>query len=175
MEQSFADWLKDWLEGGVAFYAAIVATGALFLEIRRWRESGVRLAISIMPEAKMIGGFNDDDDQTYLGMTVINRGEAPTTITHVVLFNYGSPWNRLRRKAQNTAIVKNPGHHAGQHIPYLLESGKIFHGLVNHDAQLKSWIDGGWLYVGVIGSHADKPVLVRVRKPKPLKTTQPPK
>ena len=31
----------------VAIYAAIVATGALFLEIRRWVESGPRLHLTV--------------------------------------------------------------------------------------------------------------------------------
>jgi hypothetical protein len=173
-EHSFAEWLKDWLEGAVAFYAAIVATGALFLEIRRWYESGVRLAIVIMPEAKMFGGLTSDD-KTYLVVNVLNRGETATTITHLVLFNYGSWWNLLRRKLINSAIVNNPGHHAGQNIPFLLEPGKIFHGLVNHEPELVRWIDDGWLFVGVIGSHADKPVLKRVRKPRLVITAQSPK
>lgn len=168
------EWLQEWLEGSVAAYAAIVATGALFLEVRRWMESGVRLSISVMPEAKMFGGYQEDLN-TYLALTVTNRGEAPTTLTHVALFNYATFWHWLRRKPKNTAIVKNPGHQSGQHIPYLLEPGKMFHGLVNHDPQLKDWIDGGWLFVGVIGSHADKPKLIRVRKPNPIKTDEPAK
>ena len=44
----------------VAAYAAIVATGALFLEVRRWFEDGVKLSISMMPRAGVIGGLKDD-------------------------------------------------------------------------------------------------------------------
>jgi len=63
------------LTTGVAVYAAIVATGALFLEVRRWFESGPRLNIHVMPEAKTFN-LPGTENNTYLVATVKNRGNG---------------------------------------------------------------------------------------------------
>ncbi len=81
----------------VAAYAAIVATSALVLEVRRWFESGARLKIHIMPEGKTVN-MPGTEDKTYLVATVTNRGNAPTTITHFALRDYGDWFGRLRSK-----------------------------------------------------------------------------
>jgi hypothetical protein len=50
--------------------------------------------MSVMADANLVGGI-DEDDKTYLAIAVTNRGSAPTTITHMVLYNYPSrigPW-----------------------------------------------------------------------------------
>src|SRR5690348_10077441 len=80
----------------VSHWALLVSGGsfavsacALVLEVRRWLTEGVRLTLSIVAEAKLFGG-PVKDDATYLVASVTNRGDAPTTITHMVLFNYPS-------------------------------------------------------------------------------------
>ena len=78
----------------ISLWALYVSAGALFvsacvfaLELRRWFGEGVRLSLSIMVGARIIGGL-ERDDRKYLSVTVTNRGSVPTTITHIVLFNY---------------------------------------------------------------------------------------
>ncbi len=160
------EWLKTWLEGSVAAYAAIVATAALALEIRRWLESGVRIALSTMPGAILVGGALNQGQKRdrYLGLTASNRGDVATTITHMVLFNYGSWRNRLTRNPIISAIVPEPTAHSGQPFPCFLEPGRYFHGLALYSPELESWIETGWLYVGVICTHDVDPILVRVKK-----------
>ncbi len=97
----------DWLVIAVAAYAAIVATGALALEVRRWFESGARLKIHIMPEAETFN-MPGTEDKTYLVATVTNRGNAPTTITHFALRDYGSWLGRLRSKPTWTVVIPSP-------------------------------------------------------------------
>jgi hypothetical protein len=87
----------DWWTIVVAAYAAIVATGALALEIRRWFESGPRLSIRVMPEAEMVPAI-DSKNATYLLAVATNRGNLPTTITNFALLDYGSWRGHLRRK-----------------------------------------------------------------------------
>ena len=72
----------------ISLWALYVSAGALFvsacvfaLELRRWFDEGVRLGLSIMVGARIIGGL-ERDDRTYLSVTVTNRGSAPTTITN---------------------------------------------------------------------------------------------
>lgn len=45
-------------------YAAVVATAALALEVRRWIESGPRLSLSLMAPGIVVGG--DDTESSSL-------------------------------------------------------------------------------------------------------------
>jgi hypothetical protein len=45
--------------------------------------------MSTMVDAKLLGG-DEPDDNTYLAITVTNRGSAVTTLTNMVLYNYPS-------------------------------------------------------------------------------------
>jgi hypothetical protein len=50
--------------------------------------------MSVMVGAIIVGGYERDENK-YLSVTVTNRGSAPTTITHMVLYDY--PSNLARR------------------------------------------------------------------------------
>jgi hypothetical protein len=72
---------KTW----VAIYAAIVATTALFLNIRAWIESGPRLKISLIPDGLVIGGGEEFDEKDLVIVNVTNRGRIPVLITNLLL------------------------------------------------------------------------------------------
>ena len=151
----------------VAGYAAVVSTGALFLEVRRWFESGPRIRLSLMPVAKTFGGL--DDDATYIGITVTNFGELPTTITHVFLKQYSGWWGRLRRRAVFSAIVPNPSPYGlqGMNPPHTLQTGQIWHAQVSYNAELIDRARSRQLHVGLVCSHSTTPILKRVKLPTP--------
>jgi hypothetical protein len=114
-----------WISGGALF----VAVCAFILELRRRFDEGVRLSVNIMPRAKLFGGVQDAN--TYLSVIVTNRGSAPTTITHFLLFYYPNQlalylprwsgrWLKwLRPQPSFIANTGTPGP-----IPYFLEPGK---------------------------------------------------
>jgi hypothetical protein len=154
----------DWWTVIIAAYAAIVATGALFLEVRRWFESGPRLAIQVKPEMELVEEREGHDDDLYLLANVTNRGNAATTITHFWLADYGSLIRRIRSKPKWTAIVK-PGV-AWSQVPYTLKPGDVWTGLARHNDDTRGRMEGRWLYVMIRASHADKPLSKRVRPPK---------
>jgi hypothetical protein len=58
-------------------------------------------------------------------------------------------------------------------IPYVLEPGRTWQGMAAHTPELVEMIGGGRLFVGVIGSHSDKPLFRRVRKWIPPKDAKP--
>jgi hypothetical protein len=110
----------------------LVAAFAFGLEFRRWLDEGVRLSVSVIVGAKIIGGYERDDNK-YLNVTVTNRGNAPTTITHMVLYNYPSRlarwvpqwlYRRVKRFHAETYIINAIG--APGPIPYVLEPGRMF-------------------------------------------------
>jgi hypothetical protein len=65
----------------------IVSACSFVLELRRWFDEGVKLSMLTMAEAKTFGGVTPDPN-TYVAVTVTNRGDAPTTITHLVVYTY---------------------------------------------------------------------------------------
>lgn len=160
---------------GVSAGSLAIAFGVFALEVRRWFDEGVRLSISVIVDAKFFGGI-EKDDQTYLAVTVTNRGSAATTITHMVLFNYPNTFGiwlpkrprflaRLFKKhLPKTFIVANTGE---MRIPYVLEPGRNWHGTAVHTPDLEGMIAAGRLFVGIIGSHSDKPLFMRIRRWKP--------
>jgi hypothetical protein len=160
---------------GVAFFSLMVSACSFVLEFRRWFDEGVKLSMSIMPDAKLFGG-DVKDSNTYLSVTVTNRGSAPTTITHMVLYDYPSelaiyvPQRLMRRRWMKrlrpwTAVVAKTG--TPGPLPYLLQSGTNWFGLATHTPDLERMIEAGRLYVGIIGSHSDKTLFKRVRRWKP--------
>jgi hypothetical protein len=152
-----------WVSGGALFISICVFA----LEIRRWLDEGVRLSMMVMANAKLFGG-GQNDPNTYLSVIVTNRGSAPTTITHMVFFNYPSRLARYapRRVARwikslrpQTFFVPNTG--APGPIPYLLQPGTNWFGMATYTPELEKMIAAGCLYVGIIGSHSDKTLFRR--------------
>ena len=67
----------------VSFLSMIIAACAFILQLRRWFDEGVKLSVLVMADAKKFGG-GPVDNNTYVSVTVTNRGDAPTTLTHMV-------------------------------------------------------------------------------------------
>jgi hypothetical protein len=74
----------------ISLWALCVSGGVLFisvcvfgLELRRWLNEGVRLSLTVITDARLISG-SQEDKNTYVSLTVMNRGSAPTTITHMI-------------------------------------------------------------------------------------------
>ncbi|NTH63932.1 hypothetical protein G6L33_08745 [Agrobacterium rhizogenes] len=149
-----------------AFYAAIVATGALALEVRRWFEHGAKLVISVAPEMKLVQ-HGQMSEQTYVTVNVTNRGESTTTLTHLALHDYPTLWRRIRNKPAQTMVVPMPNLPGGQQFPYVLQPGHAWSGMVIRDQALKNLIDAGTLWIAIYATHTGKPLYARVRKPSP--------
>jgi hypothetical protein len=154
-----------WVSAGALFVAAC----AFGLEVRRWFDEGVRLSLSVMPNAIIIGPHGRDRDK-YLSVTVTNRGDAPTTITHMVLYNYPSRlarwvpqwlYRRTKRFNAETWVINAIG--APGPIPYVLEPGRTWSGRASQTPDVERMIDGGRLYVGIISSHRKRTFFKRVK------------
>jgi hypothetical protein len=181
----FAARVSEWalvVSGASLLFAAC----AFALELRRWFDEGVKLSMSVMPEAKLYGG-DLPDDNTYLALTVTNRGTAATTITNMVLYNYPSRlsfalsrlpsrlfrrprflWRWYARRGPQTFIVNT----TRMPPPHVLEPGRNWHGMATRTPELEKMIAGGRLFVGVVGSHSDKPLFKKVQQWIPPKDTK---
>ena len=164
---------------GVSALSLCVAFAVFALELRRWFDEGVRLSMSVMADAILVGG-GPQDDKAYLAIIVTNRGDAATTITHMVLYNYPTDlalWLPKRprflvrwfKKHQPKTFIVNT---TDMPPPYVLEPGRNWHGRAVHTPELETMIKAGRLFVGVIGSHSDKILFMRVRRWTPPKNTK---
>jgi hypothetical protein len=161
-------------------YAAIVATGALALEIRRWFETGPRLVISIMPNAMTFGGGNADEE--LCAVTVTNRGRNATTITHLVLYEFPDwvqrllpnwlqrlmpKWvRRIYKSPVKTYFVQN-SHIRGQPpLPWEIGPNQQWFGGIHKNPTLIPDLQTGNFYVGVIASHSSRTKFKRIPKPR---------
>lgn len=140
---------SDW----IAIIALIVSSGALFLEVRRWFEEKPRLKLSVMRDAIE---FPDDDGKPKLALTVVNRGNMPTTLTHMVAFLYKSRWHKWRRKSYRAGLVNST------RIPAELGVNKNWIGMMLYEEDMLEGRNRGELYVGVIAAHSDREFLVHV-------------
>lgn len=148
-------------EVGVAIYAAVVGTGALFLEVRRWFESRPRLVVSVAPG---MATFNipETEDNTYVIVTVANRGAFATTVTHLGLLGYPSWWRRLWRKHTRATFVNCtiPG---SIPLPHMLGPGAKWEGMILENDDLRDWAESDRVYVVIYASHSDRGALLRLK------------
>jgi hypothetical protein len=146
---------SDW----IAILALAISCGALALEVRRWVESGPRLHLSVMNEGKYSG---DDEDNTYIFVTVPNRGSAPTTIQYLTLHLFDNWIMRLRNKPSWSALIPNPSPWLSP-IPFEVATNKMWHGGARYEHGLEDRRETGKLYIGVGASHRNRFYYKRVR------------
>lgn len=138
--------------------------------------------MSVYPDAKRFDNeMKPLDDNTYVQVVVTNRGSAPTTITRMVLYEYPSEvaiyipqrlrrWKWVRELGQGRVFIAHSCTLC--RIPYLLQPGIYWIGLVKHAPDLKKAIESGRLYVGIICTHSDKALFKRLRRRKDLPTRE---
>lgn len=143
----------------IALLALIIATATFALQVKQWLENGPKIHLSVMADAIT---FPDDDRRPKLGLTVTNRGNEATQITHFIAFGFKSRWRRWRRKPFFTAIVNSPN------TPHMLEARKYWIETMYYNEKTKQLRDAGELYVGVIATHRDLEFLMKV----PAKTSR---
>lgn len=155
----------------VAAYAAIVATGALFLEVRRWVEAGPKLYIDVSQHMQTFN-MPGADGKEYLLVTVNNTGHTATTITHFAFLEFPNLWARFRRKQTRAAVIPIPGLPGmDSQLPFYLEPGKRWVGAALQDDRLNEWIATKRMHLAIYASNFRKPIC---RKVLPSKLDRPP-
>jgi hypothetical protein len=151
----------------VAIYAAIVSTTVAALQIQNYFRSGVRLKLSLMADGMTIGGDPSFDETDLVILTVTNRGDAPTTVENMVLFEITSLWQLWRISPAKSYAITNPqlkGY--PPNVPGNLEPTKMWAGAIRKRPDKIPNLHTGNFYVGIYASHRDRPYLIRIPKPK---------
>lgn len=147
-------------------YAAIVATAAFVLNFRTWFEKRVRLNLSLMADAVLIGGHGAEDERDLMAVTVINRGGQTTTLTNLVILRFDNAWKRWRVRPSKSFVIPNPQIGGTGTLPSELDPGKKWTGIIRKRPDVISDSQDGTYYAGIYGSHRDRPHLVRIPKPR---------
>jgi hypothetical protein len=151
----------------IAIYAAVVATSAFALNFRTWFEKRVRLNLTIIVDAALMGGSKLDDEGGLIALTVINRGGQTTTLTHLVVLKFDNFWRRWRTRPSRSFIIPNPQVAGTGIIPSELDAGKKWTGIARKRPDIVPDLQDGKHYMGVYASNRDRPYLIRIPKPKP--------
>ena len=149
------------LTTGIALYAAVVSTIALTLSLRKWFLTGPVLALSVMARGKTFGGA-EPDDREYIVLNVTNRGDIPTTLSTMAVFQYRTIFHRWRRKPYFAAIITRPGLLGGGGTPSLIAPGTTWMGAVIYDDDLLKMAKSGKLFVAIHSSHSNRPAVAKV-------------
>ncbi|MBX5149571.1 hypothetical protein HJB78_00940 [Rhizobium lentis] len=152
----------------IAIYAAIVATGALALEVRRWFESGPKVYVRCQAGMAIIG--DGIEKNGLLLVTATNRGDAPTTITNLCLLEYANIWSRWRNRASRSFIVPHPQLEGRPPIvPHVLKTGEQWMGMAHDRSDVTGDIQTGKMWAAIYTTDRDKPYLAHIKKRAPDK------
>ena len=99
------------------------------------------------------------EDKTFVSVTAINRGTAPTTITHFCGFYSATLWNLIQGKRQEFFI--KTGNQIGDAVPYILKPGEEWHSTA-YQENLQN-LGNGYLFIGILHNQRKRPVYKRVR------------
>ena len=155
--------MKMSAEAWVACYAAIVATGALALEIRRWFESGPKLITKARANMVLIDG--SETIEGLLVVDVVNRGDASTTIETLAILEFPNIWKRWRMKPSRSFIIPHPQPKGTPpSLPKLLSPGQKWTGIGHDRSDVTGDIQTGQFYAAVYTTDRDRPYLAHVPK-----------
>lgn len=102
----------------------------------------------------------------FLRITVQNNGTAPTTITNVEFFKMISGWKRLlyklhlKKRSEGMHAVLNG--YRGPQIPYKLDVGSEWSGLMEQDASFEDWLKKDNLQCAIHHSFSKKTVSTKI-------------
>lgn len=150
------------LGDAATWYAAIVGTAALALEVRRWFEGRPKLYLNTAADMSLVQG-GEISETKYVSVSVTNRGQSATTLTHFCLYCYPTFISRLKNKPTETMVVAMANPVGGIQLPHVLPQGHFWSGLAKQDANLKAQLDRGEIWAGIVASHKARPSYARVK------------
>jgi hypothetical protein len=144
----------------IAIYGALLSTAvALWNAYQRWR-SGPKLVGHIAPNMVGYGSWAQLSG-TYLALSISNRGNASTTITHVFSERYDNFLDRFLKRRPRVTIAKSflPDYT----IPFTIGPGGEFRNLMLQSAEVEKWSRDSWFYMCIKHSMADRPCRIHVK------------
>lgn len=123
--------INDW-NTFAAWSGATVSLGILIWDIIKASREGARLRVTCRPNMLFMNSDSTFSERKHVSVAVVNRGNLPTTVTHLVVHFYSSRLQRLLRKPQEQGCILQQ-HHFTPQLPYVLRPGEIWSGIVYQD------------------------------------------
>jgi len=148
----------------LAVWGAFIATLVLLWDIYKWKTSGPRIIFKALSNMCIRNVPALPERKTYISLEAVNNGDRPATIRNVGICYYSNCFKKMLRKAKWQALVP---FQVIQALPYVLEPGKTWQGVIDQDQLEQEVYDRGILIVKLYLSHSKRPKKVRVRPRKP--------
>jgi hypothetical protein len=137
-------------ETWIAIYTAIVGSGALLLNFKNWLDSGVKLRLSVISDGMVIGGGPELDERDLIILNVVNRGDASTQISSMIILEITSWWQLRTLRPKSSYVVTNPQLKGRpQNVPGEVKPGKKWAGVIRQRSDIISDMRTGNFYTGV--------------------------
>jgi hypothetical protein len=144
-----------------AWWGAGIATLVLVWDIFKWKQTGPRLRLSVLPNMNVTGSVpNADPTKTYVLVEVVNIGDKKTELTYLVGLYYKSRLQRIRGKSDQNFAVINPAF--STKFPCFVVPGERWVGGIEQTQDLEEMSRTGFLYFGVFHSAGKKALTKRV-------------
>ena len=144
-----------------AWWGAVIATLALVWNIVVSIRSGPRLHVTVSKNMEFIPPPPDREDKKYIIVSAINRGTAPTTITHFLGYAADSWWSRFFTSKRKHFIVT--GYPESSPIPQKIDPGDEWRGIADQAAILDDE-EYKYVYLGVAHNQSQRTIYKRVAK-----------
>jgi hypothetical protein len=113
-----------------AWWGAAIATLVLIWDVIKWRKSRFSIRISASPNMSSFDQLERKlEDDKNIFVEVVNSGDKIITLTHLVVIHYSNLWELIFCKPSTQGIIPRPK--GAQQIPYELEPGKRWTGLID--------------------------------------------
>jgi hypothetical protein len=143
-----------------AWWGAIIASVVLLWDIFKWFTKGARMRVTAAPNMQEVNNNTGKlDDKKTIFVEACNVGDLSTTITHLLVYEYNSRWDRLRNKPSQHGFIPIKGSFA---LPYFLASGGRWDGQIDQEDVIEKYDTDKLIYCGIAHTFSKKPKLVKV-------------
>lgn len=137
----------------VALYAAVLSTAIAIWEYIKWRS---RYYLEVTCNTSMLF-LPSTNKKKYIVAKATNKGETPTTITHLALYYWPNKLDRFLKRERKSFIVNS------DQVPKIVNPGEQWFGQVEQNDDIEKMALEGLLYAVVIHSMGKKEILRQIR------------
>jgi hypothetical protein len=151
------------IESLATAYAATVATGALFLDVQRWVESRPKLIISLIPTPSSSEATHGLMIRVSVLVHVVNRGATATTIENLLVLEYPTGLQLLRKPPTRSFVVPQPQFKGySPNLPAEILANKRWSGSIRKVIKEIPDLQTSTFYVWIAASHTNRTILKRI-------------
>ena len=151
-----------------AWWGAAIGTLVLLWDIFKWMNQGPRLRLKVQTDMHLMSPRTDgravSSPNAYVMLIVVNLGDRPTTITHVLGRHYSGVARRLLRRPK-AQFIATPMNTSGGYaiLPHVLGPGEQWTVLLQQPDLKVMHSEGGAVLCGIVHSGSRRELIRRLR------------